>query len=87
VCACVSCACAVTTEIERYFVFPGQALSYYVGCIRFMDLRDKARKALGEQFDLKDFHAAVLLHGSLPLSLLDVCVDAYIARVKQTGRA
>ena len=44
------------TEVERYFVFPGQACSYMVGCQMILSLREKARLALGDKFDLKEFH-------------------------------
>jgi len=46
----------VVTEVERYFVYPGQACSYMVGCQMILTLRDKAKKALGDKFDLKQFH-------------------------------
>jgi uncharacterized protein (DUF885 family) len=46
----------VITEIERYFVLPGQACSYMVGCQTILSLREKAQKALGDKFDLKQFH-------------------------------
>lgn len=46
----------VVTEIERYFVYPGQACSYMVGCQTILNLRDKAKKALGAKFDIKQFH-------------------------------
>ena len=47
----------VITEIERYFVFPGQACSYMVGCQSILSLREKAQRALGDKFDLREFHA------------------------------
>ncbi len=70
-------------EVERYFVWPGQALGYKIGQLKILQLRDKARKALGAKFALKDFHNVVLTNGSLPLTLLEQLVDEYIAR-KQT---
>jgi uncharacterized protein (DUF885 family) len=70
------------TEIERYSVWPGQACSYMVGKIHILALRDKAKAALGSQFDLKEFHDAVLLNGSLPLTVLDKVVENYIAAQK-----
>jgi hypothetical protein len=57
-------------EIERYAVWPGQATSYMVGKIKIMELRDRAKAALGSRFDLRAFHDAVLLNGSLPLAVL-----------------
>jgi uncharacterized protein (DUF885 family) len=70
------------TEIERYAVWPGQACSYMVGKIHILALRDRAKAALGPRFDLKQFHDAVLLNGSLPLTVLDKVVDNYIASQK-----
>ena len=46
----------VITEVERYFVLPGQACAYMVGCQMILALREKAQKALGDKFDLKNFH-------------------------------
>ncbi|CAF0969874.1 unnamed protein product [Adineta ricciae] len=72
----------VVTEIERYFVMPGQACAYMIGCQTILSLRDKARSVLGDKFDLKDFHDAVLLSGSLPLNILETIVDDYITKKK-----
>jgi uncharacterized protein (DUF885 family) len=69
----------LTAEVERYFVNPGQALAYKVGMMRILALRDKARQALGPKFDLRDFHDQVLLHGALPLVVLDRVIDDWIA--------
>jgi uncharacterized protein (DUF885 family) len=66
-------------EIERYAVSPGQACSYMVGKITILRLRDKARTALGPRFDIRQFHDAVLLSGSMPLAVLENVVDGYIA--------
>jgi uncharacterized protein (DUF885 family) len=63
----------------RYSVWPGQATAYMVGMLRILSERQRAMGALGMQFDLKDFHRAVLTNGSVPLSLLDEIVDRYIA--------
>ncbi len=63
----------------RYSVWPGQATAYMVGMLRILSERQRAMDALGMQFDLKDFHRAVLTNGSVPLSLLDEIVDRYIA--------
>ncbi|CAF0755890.1 unnamed protein product [Adineta steineri] len=68
----------IITEVERYFVFPGQACSYMIGCQTILSLREKAQLALGDKFDLKKFHDAVLLHGSLPLNVLENIIDEYI---------
>ena len=72
----------VTAEIERYFVNPGQALSYKVGALKILALREKARLALGAKFDLAQFHDEVLTHGSLPLVLLERVIDDWIEKRK-----
>lgn len=66
-------------EIDRYIVMPGQACAYKIGELKFLELREKARTALGERFDLRGFHDAVLRNGSLPLPALEHEVDRYIA--------
>jgi uncharacterized protein (DUF885 family) len=77
----------VEAEIERYFVDPGQALAYKAGMIEILALREKARAALGPQFDLKQFHNQVLTHGALPLTVLRRVVDDWIERRKSAGGA
>jgi uncharacterized protein (DUF885 family) len=67
-------------EVERYFVWPGQACGYKVGQLKILQLRDKARKALGSKFAIKEFHNVMLTNGALPLTLLEQLVDEYIAR-------
>jgi uncharacterized protein (DUF885 family) len=69
-------------EIERYAVHPGQACSYMVGKITILRLREKAKTALGPRFDIRQFHDAVLLAGSMPLTVLENAVDNYIAARK-----
>jgi uncharacterized protein (DUF885 family) len=68
------------SEVERYVVYPGQATSYMVGQLRIIELRDKARAALGSRFSIRDFHTAVLQAGVLPLHMLEQQVDRYVAR-------
>ncbi len=68
----------VESEIERYIVWPGQALAYKVGMIKILELRQRAQEKLGEKFDIRQFHKAVLENGSLPLTLLDRQINAYI---------
>ena len=70
----------IAREVDRYFNNPSQATSYMVGQLKISELRDKAKAALGDRFDIRDFHEAVLSQGALPLSVLEAQVDAYIAR-------
>lgn len=72
----------VTAEIERYAVMPGQACAYKIGMIKILELRERAKAALGSKFDLKAFHAAVLDNGPLPLTVLEQVIDAWIAEQK-----
>ena len=69
----------ITTEVDRYISWPGQALSYKLGELKIRELRAKAEKQLGEKFDLRAFHDAVLSLGSVPLPLLEQHIDAWIA--------
>lgn len=68
----------VVSEIERYFVLPGQATAYKVGMTKILELRAKAQRALGDQYDVRDFHRTVLNNGSVPLNILEQLVDQYI---------
>lgn len=65
-------------EVERYIVLPGQATSYAVGMLKIMELRERARSALGERFDLRAFHDVVLGSGPLPLPIVEENVEAWI---------
>lgn len=67
-----------TKEVERYIDLPGQALSYKIGMIKILELREKAREELGEDFDIRDFHDVVLKNGAVALPILEELVDAYI---------
>ena len=69
-------------QIERYMVWPAQALSYKSGSLKILELRERARKALGDKFTLTKFHEVVIGDGTLPLSILEQRVDAWIASAK-----
>lgn len=76
---------SIVSEVERYIVMPGQACAYKVGELKMLQLREKARQALGERFDIRQFHNVVLKDGSMPLALLERQVDAYIRRGAAAG--
>ena len=69
---------SVTREVERYSVWPGQATSYKLGQLRIIALREQAEAALGEDFDIRAFHDAVLLDGSVPLPVLEAKIARWI---------
>jgi uncharacterized protein (DUF885 family) len=73
----------ITTELERYVSWPGQALGYKIGEIEIRRLRAKAEAALGPDFDVRSFHDAVLREGAVPLDLLEAQIDAWIAVQKR----
>lgn len=72
----------VQTEVDRYIAWPGQALAYKMGELTIWELRAKAEKELGDKFDIRDFHDAVLTEGGLPLDMLRAQIDAYITEKK-----
>jgi uncharacterized protein (DUF885 family) len=74
---------SIISEIERYMANPGQALSYKVGQLKILELRAKAEKALGDQFDIKEFHNQVLETGCIPLALLEAKIDDWIAEASK----
>lgn len=68
----------ITNEIDRYISWPGQALAYKIGQLKFIELRDKSKEKLGEQFDIKAFHDIVLGQGAVPLNVLENNVDKWL---------
>jgi uncharacterized protein (DUF885 family) len=73
-----------TDSINRYIVMPSQATAYKVGMLKILELREKAKKTLGDKFDIRQFHEVVLGNGSVPLDVLDELVDRWI-KSKQGG--
>ncbi len=74
----------VVSEIERYFVLPGQACSYKIGMLKILELRERAKTALGDRFDIKDFHNVVLRDGEMPLEILERRIDTWLAEQSST---
>ncbi|HEX8622174.1 MAG TPA: DUF885 domain-containing protein [Allosphingosinicella sp.] len=72
----------VTAEVERYIAIPSQALAYKVGALTIQRLKAKAQKALGSRFDPREFHAQVLMTGSLPMAVLEKKINDWIAAKK-----
>jgi uncharacterized protein (DUF885 family) len=70
---------SITSEVERYMAIPGQALSYKIGQLKIMELREKAQSRLKDKFDIKKFHQIVLESGVMPLDLLEKKINAWIS--------
>jgi uncharacterized protein (DUF885 family) len=73
----------VTAEIERYIVDPGQACAYKVGMLKIQELRERAQRELGNRFDQREFHDAVLKNGALPLEILEEQINLYIQNKRE----
>jgi uncharacterized protein (DUF885 family) len=72
----------IVNEIDRYISDPGQALAYKIGQLKFLELRARAEQALGDEYDIRDFHDTVLATGAVPLDILERTVDDWIAARK-----
>jgi uncharacterized protein (DUF885 family) len=72
-----------TAEVERYIAIPSQALAYKIGALTIQRLRKKAETQLGKKFDIREFHAQVLMTGALPMAILERKIDAWIAAKKK----
>ena len=73
----------IVNEIDRYIAWPGQALAYKIGQLKILQLREKAETTLGDNFDIRAFHDALLGGGALPLEILETRMDRWLAEQLQ----
>ena len=79
---CSAAGTSIQAEVDRYIAWPGQATAYKIGQLKILELRERAKKALGDKFDLRAFHDEVLDSGALPLDVLSERIDGWIASQK-----
>jgi uncharacterized protein (DUF885 family) len=70
----------IVKAIERYIVYPGQATAYAIGMLEILKLRDMAKKKLGDKFDIRGFHDAILQSGAVPLDILAENINSFISQ-------
>jgi uncharacterized protein (DUF885 family) len=75
----------IVREIDRYFVYPGQACAYQIGRNKILELREKAKKQLGAKFDIRQFHDVVLENGAVPLPVLENIVAEWVSGRAQSA--
>ena len=73
----------IQSEVDRYIAWPAQALGYKMGQLKILELRERAKVALGSKFDIKAFHDQVLDSGALPMDVLEQRIDAWITAQKK----
>ena len=76
---------SIQAEVDRYIAWPGQALTYKMGQLKILELRDRAKKALGDKFDIRAFHDQVIDSGAVPLDVLDERIHTWIASQKSSS--
>ena len=73
----------ITTEVDRYINWPGQALAYKMGQLKMLELRKMSQKELGEKYDVREFHDVLLGSGALPMQVLEEKIKSYIKNKKK----